>query len=69
MKFVIEDGRLTEYEGNTEKTQVVIPDCVTSIGTFVFCRNLTKAVIPEGVTEIQQQPIRHSSTCCITASK
>ena len=51
--FVIEDGVLTSYTGNSE--EVMIPDGVTTIGYGAFFNNETikKVVIPEGVTVIK----------------
>lgn len=50
--FVINNGVLTKYNGRGG--DVVIPDGVTSIGTYAFdnCRGLTSLVISEGVTSI-----------------
>lgn len=51
-ELVIEDGVLTEYEGNAE--YVVVPDGVTAIGDCVFWQNksLREIRLPEGVAHI-----------------
>lgn len=50
--FVIENGKLTHYQGND--VNVVIPDNVESIGEHAFegYKNLKSVRIPDGVTEI-----------------
>ena len=47
--FVIENSILKKYNG--EGGDVVIPDCVTSIGSSAFsnCTNLTSVTIPDSV--------------------
>ena len=52
--FVIEDGVLTSYTGDSE--EVIIPEGVTTIGYQAFFNNQTikKVVIPEGVTVIKR---------------
>ena len=49
---VIENGVLVKYKGSAKK--VVIPKCVTEIGSAAFRNNyhLEEVVIPEGVTRI-----------------
>lgn len=50
--FVVENGILTEYNG--EDTELVIPDCVTGIADKVFedRSDICSVIVPEGVTEI-----------------
>ena len=50
--FEIEDGVLKKYTGTA--TEVVIPDEVTSIGSYAFngCASLRTVSIPEGITRI-----------------
>lgn len=54
MGFEIENGVLKNYVQETNVTDVVIPDTVTSIGAeaFCWCRNLTSITIPDTVTSI-----------------
>lgn len=42
------------YIGETEATDIIIPNTVTSIGDFAFfnCRNITSASIPGSITQI-----------------
>lgn len=54
--FVVENGVLVEYRGNS--SVVTIPSNVKVIGTRAFKQpweecNLTKVIIPEGVTELR----------------
>ncbi|MDR1023033.1 MAG: leucine-rich repeat protein [Prevotellaceae bacterium] len=53
--FEIENGVLTAYHGKS--AQVIIPEGVTSIGSYAFLENrtITSVVIPEGVTSIGVQ--------------
>ncbi len=53
--FEISDGVLIKYRGN--KTEVVIPDCVTVIGEKAFyeCRDIKSITIPYGVTAINYE--------------
>jgi hypothetical protein len=50
--FIIEDGVLTQYNGN--EANVIIPDGVTKINSYVFAYNnvITSITIPESVTQI-----------------
>jgi len=50
--FVIEEGVLTDYQG--DGGNVVVPDGVTEIGmkAFLGCSKLTSITLPESVTEI-----------------
>ncbi|MBO4680878.1 MAG: leucine-rich repeat domain-containing protein [Clostridiales bacterium] len=34
------------------KGEIIIPEGVTGVGNFIECKNVTKVVIPEGVTEL-----------------
>ena len=51
-EYSIENGVLTKYKGAA--TDIIIPDCVTSIGhsAFEWCENLTSVTIPSSVFSI-----------------
>ena len=52
--FTIKDGVLIEYHDSDDRTEIVIPNGVTSIGeaAFSFCPFLRSIVIPNSVTSI-----------------
>lgn len=59
--FVIENGRLTGYQG--QGGEVVLPDTVTSISTKAFYGNddITSVYIPDSVTDIERESFRFCS--------
>ena len=61
-KFIIEDGCLKNYTGN--KTKVVIPDGVISIGESAFedFENLKSITIPASVRHIGKNIIEKNQT-------
>ena len=60
--FEIVKGTLVKYSGN--KTYVVIPDNVNSIGTLAFndCKSLTSVVIPDNVKFIGDEAFKDCSS-------
>lgn len=59
MSFIIENGVLKEY--SPPKTEVIIPDGVTSIGdcAFEYCGNIQSIKIPNSVTSIGNHAFEH----------